>query len=198
MSELIIQATSVGDNTQHDHATDDLKLAALIACEDAACAYPTSNFTFCQTMYIHGYGHTPTTNYTLTYTDPPTPATVRRSVVRQADVYGEIEDNYPIVYNDETGTWTVADTMPASITVNLEPDGNLNTILPFATNFLRYNLTANVGVNSLLNNTNDGGHYLGSTFRTVIVNNAENQYWTGSTSAAYTAGTGLDPDPDGP
>ena len=181
---LTVTATSVGDGSQSDNALDDLLLGSLITCEDPSCLLPTSNFTFCQTVYVRGYGHTPLTGYTVTYTDP-TP-TVRRSQLVGANSFGEIADTYPIVYNDVVGQWTVADTLPASISLFLEPDNNTNTINPFATNRIRYNPTDNVGVTSRLNNTNDGGHYLGSTLYTVIVNAAETQYWDGSAWASYT------------
>jgi hypothetical protein len=189
-AQVTVTATSRMDPSVFDTALEEIKISLLVPCEDGFCVEPNTNYTFCDTVYINGYSFVPQELYVIRWFDPDSVEVQTTTVI--ADGLGELSDSYTFTATDVTGVWTITIEEQATgiiwqtINITLEPDLNVNTIDPFRTAKMKYELTDHLTVLGTLNNTNQGGDFEDTTYNKVVLANDDSVYWDGTSFQPYT------------
>lgn len=182
-----VTATSQNSPSYSVSVIDELKVSMLVPYEDEIFSKQATKFSNCQNLYIKGFNFTPSNIYYLHYTDPANQE--KQSSTKIASGLGQFSDSYTFKDSDLNGIWKIsADdgiNLWDEIEVELEPNGNINSISPFKTNKASYNLNDNITIFSTLNNTNSYSSYKNSIYKEVILTYNENLYWNGSNFLNY-------------
>ncbi len=180
-----ITATSQNFPTYSISVIDEAKISMLVSYEDEIYSKTRTKFANCEIVYVKGFNFTPSSIFYLHYIKTEE----KKNSTKVANGFGQFNDFYNFNQSDETGNWNInADdgSIPwDSINIILEPNGNTNSISPFATNKTNYSLSDNVTINATLQNTNTSGNYNNSLLKIVLLTLDENYYWNGLNFVTY-------------